>query len=136
MLKKCINTAINIALFLEKTWHSHVKMGVARVATWITVKWWQEGSLKSDGKVVTPDVGKCGAHYKCSELAGRSLKCACLHILCIPLDAVFCVHLVFLMDKIVHKQMQNLHYAKIITLEYICVYKIGFIAELTVFQIH
>lgn len=65
----------------------------------------------------------------------------CVHILCIQQDKVVCLHLVFLTDGIVHKYMQNLHYAKwflsiSIMLEHICIYKTSFIAKPTVSKIN
>lgn len=53
----------------------------------------------------------------------------------VELGAVSCVNLVFLMDKITHKQMQNLGYVKLflntsVTLEHICSFKISTIAAL------
>lgn len=94
------------------------KVGIPRCGwAWLLPTWWTEAA---------------------GRWLGRVQLCVCV-LLCHPvhLDAVFCVHLAFLADRITHKQMWNSFYAQIvllmctsITLEQMHVFKISFLAEL------
>ena len=61
-----------------------------------------------------------GVFYSVGGELDGCLRCALVCVLCVLLCGlvqwctVFCVHLLFLIDKIVHKETQNLQYAHFI----------------------
>lgn len=85
-------------------------------------------------KVVTPD-GTGRGSLSWPELCWRAF-CTFLHG-SVQVGAVFSGHLVFLQDKILHKQMQNRIMLKVypnisFVLEQICSFETSIIAELSV----
>lgn len=84
-------------------WVSYKLMGNDQ--RWVTCPWSGE-----DGWLLTQE-----GNYS----SGRRLRCVlgdfCLFLHgSLQLESVFCIHLVLLMNKIVHKQTQNSHYAQIV----------------------
>lgn len=106
----------------------------------VIVKWWKESYLKLD---VRPDVDWRGLERVHVVNCGSwQISGECVYFLFLyssdQLSAIFCAHSVFLMNKIKHKEMQNLCYAQIvphvfITVEQMDIFKTRIIAELTVF---
>ena len=88
----------SLSLFME------VNVGGLQLVSWRTDGW--PASDLNQLKIYTPDVDGHGTLF----MRGEWVFCALLWG-SVQLHAVFCIHLVFHLDEIWHKQMQNAHYA-------------------------
>lgn len=63
MVKNSVNSTKGDSFPGTKTLNYLVEVGIRKVAAFATIKWWKEGSLKSEGTVLIPHGHGCGFQH-------------------------------------------------------------------------
>lgn len=125
-------TTINITLYLEMTWSLLVEVGFRRTAA---CELWCGGRRVLWFRKKRPSCGwVCSQHtvsWGSCWMVEMCVVCSLLHS-SFQLGAVFCIHLVFIIYKIIHKKTKNACYAQILPLIHQLYSPKKYIAELTI----